>query len=381
MQSNVHISSSTTLPRSSASFSGFSTLSQVVLFSSGVGYFQREGQVTDDARVDLTFDVRDINDLIKSMVLRDLDKGHITAVSYDNNAPIERTLKSYAIDLTGNPTLAEVLNKARGEKVEVVLSAPQAGQGATATGSVIGVEKQKVAVAGGKEPVELSVLNLWCSDGIKAFKLPEIQRVRFTNSAMESEFKKALETLAQSHDTAKKAVSIRCVGEGTRRVQGSYVVENPVWKTSYRLVLGTKKEEKPYLQGWAVVENASDEDWKDVRMALVSGRPISFQMDLYSPLYVQRPTVQLELFQSLRPVAYPAAWKGRKRRVNDAPGSGREEHLGRKQKEMDKGCPPDARGWETPEDKKMATPTDGQSLNERLDLGGSVSSAATAAKL
>ena len=102
------------------------------------GYFR--GQVTDDARIDLSFDVRDINDLIKSMVLRDLDKGHITAVSYDNNAPIERTLKSYAIDLTGNPTLAEVLNKARGEKVEVVLSAPQAGQGATATGSIIGVE-------------------------------------------------------------------------------------------------------------------------------------------------------------------------------------------------------------------------------------------------
>src|SRR5438874_10789078 len=105
-------------------------LKQVVLFSSGVGYFQREGSVTDDSRIDLTFDVRDINDLLKSMVLRDLDKGHITAVSYDGNAPIERTLKSYAIDLTGNPTLADVLNKARGEKVEVILANPQGGQGA-----------------------------------------------------------------------------------------------------------------------------------------------------------------------------------------------------------------------------------------------------------
>src|SRR4051794_3977504 len=279
-------------------------LKQVVLFSSGVGYFQREGTVTDDARVDLTFDVRDINDLIKSMVLRDLDKGSITAVSYDSSAPVERTLKSFAVDLTGNPTLADLLNKARGAKVELTLAAPQAGQGATATGSVIGIERQKVPVAGGKEVTEVSVLNLWCADGIKAFKLPEVQRLRFLNSALEAEFKKALETLAASHDTAKKAVSIRCAGEGKRRVQVSYVVENPVWKTSYRLVLGTKKEEKPYLQGWAVVENASDEDWKDVRMALVSGRPISFQMDLYTPLYVHRPTAQLEMFQSLRPVAY-----------------------------------------------------------------------------
>src|SRR5437879_6006042 len=76
-------------------------ISQVVLFSSGVGYFQREGSVEGDTRVDLSFDVRDINDLLKSMVLRDLDKGHITAVSYDSLAPLERTLGSVAVNLTG----------------------------------------------------------------------------------------------------------------------------------------------------------------------------------------------------------------------------------------------------------------------------------------
>ena len=64
------------------------------------------------------------------------------------------------------------------------------------------------------------------------------------------------------------------MGEGKRNVRVGYVIENPIWKTSYRLVLGKEKEDKPFLQGWAVVENATDEDWKDVRMALVSGRPI-----------------------------------------------------------------------------------------------------------
>src|SRR5262249_19128132 len=74
---------------------------------------------------------------------------------------------------------------------------------------------------------------------------------------------------------------------------------------SYRLVLpAEKKEAKPYLQGWAVVENQTDEDWRGVRMALVSGRPVSFRMDLYTPLYVPRPLVEPELFASLRPVAY-----------------------------------------------------------------------------
>src|SRR5262245_35395317 len=97
-------------------------IGQVVLYSSGVGYFQREGSVEGDARVDLAFPVSDINDLIKSMVLRDLDGGHVSAVSYDSNAPVERTLRSFAVDLTRNPSLADLLNQARGEKVEVALA-------------------------------------------------------------------------------------------------------------------------------------------------------------------------------------------------------------------------------------------------------------------
>jgi len=273
-------------------------IGQVVLFSSGVGYFQREGAVEGDARVDLSFPTQDINDLIKSMVLRDLDGGHIAAVSYDSNAPVEKTLQSFAVNLSSNPTFGQVLNQTRGEKVEVVLQQVNATQPGTMTGAVMGVEKQKVAA------VEVEQLNMWCTDGMRSVKLADVQRVRFLNPVMDNEVRKALETLTLSHDTQKKAVSLNFVGEGKRQVRVGYVIENPIWKTSYRLVLGKAKEDKPFLQGWAVVENATDEDWKDVRMALVSGRPISFQMDLYTPLYVPRPTVVPELFASLRPVTY-----------------------------------------------------------------------------
>ena len=140
---------------------------------------------------------------------------------------------------------------------------------------------------------------------MRSVKLADVTRVRFLNPVMENEVRRALEVLSLSHDTQKKAVSLVFTGEGKRQVKVSYVVENPIWKTSYRLVLG--KEGKPYLQGWAVVENPSDEDWNNVRMALVSGRPISFQMDLYQPLYVPRPVVEPELFASLRPQTYNEA--------------------------------------------------------------------------
>ena len=289
-------------------------IGRVVLFSSGVGYFQREGWVNGNVRVDLSFPVSDVNDLLKSMVLQDLDKGHISTVSYDSNAPIERTLKSFAINLTNNPSFGAILNQARGEKVEVAVQSSNGAQPANVSGTVIGIEKQRVAPSPGTAVpglgipglgvpgLEADMLNLWCADGVRSLKMNEIQRVRFLNPVMDSEFRQALETLALSHDTQKKSVAINFEGKGKRRVRVGYIIENPIWKTSYRLVLD--KTANPHLQGWAVVENPTDEDWKDVRMVLVSGRPISFKMDLYQPLYVPRPTVEPELFASLRPPTY-----------------------------------------------------------------------------
>src|SRR5512138_2033511 len=54
-------------------------ITRVVLFNSGVGYFSRSGEVTDDARVDLSFPETDVNDLLKSMVLEDFNGGRIAA--------------------------------------------------------------------------------------------------------------------------------------------------------------------------------------------------------------------------------------------------------------------------------------------------------------
>jgi hypothetical protein len=278
-------------------------ISQVILFNSGVGHFTRAGDVEGDARVDLTFPEQDINDLIKSMTLRDLSpNGRVAAVTYDSHDPIDRTLASFAINLNNSPPLANILTQARGEQVEVTL-VNTTTQPATLTGKIIGVEPQALPSKEGP-PVTVNVLNLWCAEGVRAVKLGEVQRLRFMNPIIENEMRRALETLALSHDSQKKAVSLHFSGEGKRKVEVGYVIENPIWKTSYRLVL---KEGKPYLQGWAVVENPTDEDWAQVTMALVSGRPISFKMDLYNPLYVGRPTVEPELFASLRPPTYAGA--------------------------------------------------------------------------
>ena len=279
-------------------------LTQVILFNSGVGYFQREGEVEGDKRVDLSFPVSDVNDLLKSLVLPDIGDGKVSSVSYDGEEPVDKTLKSFALDLTMNPTVGQLINQARGEKVEVTLQQSGAAQPGTLTGVIVGMEVQHQP--GPKDSVmEVDVLNLKCTEGVRSVPLNQVLRFRLLNSALDSEFNRALEVLASAHNSQKRMVSISFAGEGKHTAKVGYVVENPMWKTSYRLVLD--KKGKPSLQGWALVENTSDEDWKDVKMTLVSSRPISYQMDLYQPLFVPRPTVEPEKFASLRPPTYQGA--------------------------------------------------------------------------
>src|SRR5579872_3876725 len=107
---------------------------QVVLFSSGVAYYQREGQVDGQARVDLTSPQECINDMLKSMIVEDRGSKQVATVTYDNLKPVELTLKSFAIDLTRNPSMGDLLNQVRGEQIEILTTVdPRAAVGQTET--------------------------------------------------------------------------------------------------------------------------------------------------------------------------------------------------------------------------------------------------------
>ncbi|HEU0185593.1 MAG TPA: hypothetical protein VFS27_09790, partial [Blastocatellia bacterium] len=63
---------------------------------------------------------------------------------------------------------------------------------------------------------------------------------------------------------------------------------------------------KPFFQGWAVVDNISEEDWQDVSLSLVSGTPVSFIQPIQNPLYRFRPVVPIPQDLSLNPQVYEA---------------------------------------------------------------------------
>jgi hypothetical protein len=265
----------------------------VVLFSSGVGYFEHFGTVNGAGSTELRFKTQQINDILKSLVLQDMDGGKVTTISYPSQDPIAKTLRSFQVDITSNPSLGDLLNQLRGAKVKVSL-------GAEATeGTILGLEKKKTA-SDKEGTIESWMLNLISGGTIRSVSLDSVTKLELEDPQLQEELGKALLALSQARDQDKKPVTINFTGEGERHIRLGYVVETPIWKTSYRLLLG----DKPQLQGWAIVENQTDNDWNDVQLSLVSGRPISFIQDLYQPLYVPRPTVQPELYASLRPQTY-----------------------------------------------------------------------------
>jgi len=267
-------------------------LTRVVLFSSGVGYFERAGQVEGDASLELSFRVEQINDILKSLVLQDLGGGTVAPVTYAPRDPLEKTLSSFAVDISDNPNVSELWDRLRGARVEVTADKPM-------TGIVFGAEEQEKSVDG--KILTFDVLNLLTDDGLVEIPLWQARSIRVLDTKIDSDLRKALGAIDSARDTNKRPVTLSFKGDGKREVVVGYLLETPVWKTSYRLV---SDKEGFFLQGWSIVENTTDEDWDQVGLGLVSGRPVSFIQDLYQPLYVGRPVVAPSVAAAARPRVY-----------------------------------------------------------------------------
>ena len=289
---------------------------RVILFTSGVGYFEHAGRVSGDADVTLRFGETALNDVLKSLLVEDAG-GRVAGVVYPSQAPVERTLRSFAVDLSGSPDLADILRQVRGAEVAVETPA------GVLRGTVLSVGRQ-TREAGGAA-VAVDVLSLLTPGGLASVRLDTAGRVSFADPALQAELEGALAALGQARGGDRKPVRVQFRGAGARRVRMGYVTEAPVWKTSYRLVLPAAGAGRAALQGWALVENPTEADWADVDLTLVSGRPVSFVTDLYTPRYVPRPVVALADDAVVRPESYAAgsrqAGAGASVRAGGAPGT------------------------------------------------------------
>jgi hypothetical protein len=274
---------------------------RIVLYRHGVGYFERRGRVTGNADVELNFNAGQMSDVLKSLVVLDLNQGTVSAVAFDSSEPLERRLGRFSVAPGVNDMLTSLASQLRGVRVEVATSA-----GAT-TGVITGFETRQEVRQSGANPLVLQRKNLVLlmdSGELRTFDFEELRSFRVLDNQMADEVKRYFEALQSSHQRDERTLKIAARGSGARDVVAAYTVEVPVWRTTYRVVMDRGR--KPLLQGWAIVDNVSDEDWSDVSLALVSGLPVSFAYDLYQPRYVRRPEIQISEDTNVRPQTYEA---------------------------------------------------------------------------
>ncbi|MEQ1603812.1 MAG: hypothetical protein ABL999_03000 [Pyrinomonadaceae bacterium] len=272
---------------------------RVILYSNGVAYIERRGFVSGNAEVNLSFKQSQVDDVLKSMVVLDLGQGKIGAVSYNSSAPISSRMAE--IPFSVNPVsgdgggISSVLSQLQGAKVIV------ASTKGTATGSILTIERKTIKTD--KETQITSVLVIASESGeISSFDLADVKSVKLIEDGTRRDINEFANATASARRLDAKTITVTSQGTGQREMVVSYTIAAPIWKTTYRVVLDT--DGKPFFQGWAIVDNVSEEDWTGVQMSLVSGSPISFIQNLQKPFYRYRPVIPTPSDLQLQPQIY-----------------------------------------------------------------------------
>jgi hypothetical protein len=270
---------------------------QVVLYKHGVGFFERAGRLGPGESARLDFDASEMNDVLKSLVIEEQGGAKISGMRYDSMDPLSHKLAEFPFQIGGSQPLSAMLDQLKGARLELKLGS-EAVAGLIVTGRMIeGSDKQP----------EREQLTLLLDNGeLRTLDLGAATAVHFSDPKLQEQFKDYLAALAASRSKDKRSVYLDSTGTAARDVVASYTIPAPVWKSSYRLIFGDGG--KPTLEGWAIVDNTTSEDWTDIRLSLVSGRPISFISQLYAPRYVERPTAELADDRAARPVVHEGAF-------------------------------------------------------------------------
>jgi hypothetical protein len=273
---------------------------KVVLYKNGVGYFEHTGRVWGNQDLRIEFTTAQLNDVLKSLTLVDLNGGRISAVHYNSVAPLDEQLKGLQIPLGEDVTSAALLIALRGTRVEVH------GGGSSVVGKIFSVETIEKASAK-ENPLQVTQLAIVTDAGeMRLFEMGPGVTVRAAEPEIHKDIDRYLGLMGSTRSKDVRRMTIGASGSGEREVIVSYISEVPVWKSTYRIVL-PKAPAKAFLQGWAIVDNTVGEDWNDVKLSLVSGTPQSFIQNISQPYYTRRPVIPLPESVMLTPQAHEAS--------------------------------------------------------------------------
>jgi len=264
---------------------------EVILFKHGVGYFARSGQLGPGESARLDFKAGEMNDVLKSLTLQEKGGARITGLRYDSSEPLSKMLEEFPFSIGSQQPLSAVIDQLKGARIELQFGSE------TVSGAIVGARRVPGAM---NQPEREQITLLSDSGEMRNLDLGAAAGMRFPDPALQAQFKDYLAALTRARSKDKRSVYIDSTDSKAREIVASYMIPTPMWKSSYRLIFGESGQ--PTLEGWAIVDNVTGADWANVRLALVSGRPISFVSRLYEPRYVERPEAGLPEEEALAPV-------------------------------------------------------------------------------
>ncbi|MFZ2872465.1 DUF4139 domain-containing protein [Zavarzinia sp.] len=269
-------------------------LDRVMLSTGGVGYFEYEAKVSGNATLTLDVPLDQVDDVLKSLVIFD-DKGGVGGVELAGQEPVAQMFRDLPFGPEALESPVALLNALQGS--EVVTSGSR-----MLRGRLLKVEAETRALPGDGGTITRNRVTLLTGEGIQQLVLEDAEAVKFADPALQAQVDKALAAIAEAHARDRRSLTITATGTGSRTLRVAYVTGTPLWKTSYRLSLpADPTATKANLQGWAVLENTSGQDWKNVELTLVSGSPVTFRQALYASYYVDRPEIPVEVVGRILP--------------------------------------------------------------------------------
>lgn len=223
-------------------------ITRVVLFKHGIAYIERQGNVNNDQEINLYFKSNEMNDVLKSLSVIDFNDGIISSISYDANKSVSDQIADIAIAIPdSNDSLTGLLQQLVGSKVRVTQNAKTA----PIEGQVLGTE-----FLCQNNSTSQPFVSLLVGDGaVHAINLLQVANIEFLDENLKGDLAHLLHVLISSKKKDAKQLTIFAAGKGKRVVNASYIIEAPVWKTSYRLLMNKDKPEEALIQGWAVYYN------------------------------------------------------------------------------------------------------------------------------
>jgi len=268
-------------------------VTRVVLYKHGMGYVERAGKVQGDAAITLYFRPEQMRDLLASFYVVDLSGGRITSIRYEAKDPLARLLQDIPVTVPEGAALSQFFTRLKGVRISV-----RSG-GETVEGRVMGTEPVSEVVSGKEVRTGYRLVILTDAGAIRSTDLFGLSEASVKDESVRADLSRLLDLTVDGKRTSRKKMTVTAAGSGEREIRMGYLLEAPVWKASYRMILDPKDKGDAHIQGWAIAENTTEEDWKDVSLSFVAGSPYSFLMDLYTPLYVVRPSVPVPGLESL----------------------------------------------------------------------------------